>query len=123
MAKILIADADGDESALIAFALRFAGHHVMVVGNTHDAIDQTDQFKPDLIVLEAGMPGLNESDAWHGLASKEAGTGKPCILLVEQEEETDLKQGLKSTVHYLVKPISPDALIKQVNSVLKRMGK
>jgi DNA-binding response OmpR family regulator len=123
MAKILIADADGDESALIAFALRFAGHRVLAVVNPSEIADKADRFKPDLMVLDAGGSGWLESDAGQVWMARQKTAPTPIIFLVKQAGETGLGQGFKSPEHSIVKPISPDGLIKMVNNDLKKIGK
>lgn len=121
MAKIVIADDDADIRELVAFKLRHAGHEVVAVGDGTAAVEACDSERPDLVILDVMMPGMNGLDVARHIRADEALAGLAIILLTARAQESDIEQGFDAGADdYIVKPFSPRELASRVAAVLAR---
>jgi DNA-binding response OmpR family regulator len=123
MAYILVAIADPDERARAVFALRFAGYQVVTAATTQELIIGAKQVKPDLLLVDAHLPGL-AGNAYEITFEKEASvTPVPVIYLLDSGEASKFLSDRDETpAGYLLRPISLDQLIRMVNSRLNKQG-
>lgn len=118
MKTILIVD---DESKILQLArdyLQYAGFTVLTAdtGRTALAVVRTD--KPNLIVLDLGLPDMDGLDVTRALRKE---SNVPIIMLTARGEETDKLIGLElGADDYLTKPFSPKELVARVRAVLRR---
>jgi len=118
MKTILVVD---DEAKIVQIArdyLEHAGFSVISAGDGPAALTMAKDKRPDLIVLDLGLPGLDGLDVARTLRK----TGEtPIIMLTARGEETDKLVGLElGADDYMVKPFSPKELVARVRSVLRR---
>lgn len=118
MKTVLVVD---DEVKILQLArdyLEHAGFTVLTAssGKTALAIARTE--KPNLIVLDLGLPDLDGLDVTRALRKE---SNVPIIMLTARGEETDKLVGLElGADDYLTKPFSPKELIARVRAVLRR---
>lgn len=119
MKTILVVD---DEPKIIQIArdyLEHAGFTVLTATDGKSALSIWRAGKPDLIVLDLGLPNLDGLDVTRTLR-KESNT--PIIMLTARSEESDKLVGLElGADDYMVKPFSPKELVARVRAVLRRM--
>lgn len=116
--RILVADDDAHIRDVICFALRKAGMDTSVAGDGAAALDAALKQKPDLIVLDVGMPELDGLEVCRELR-KTAST--PILFLSARDEEIDRILGLEmGGDDYVTKPFSPRELVARVNVILRR---
>lgn len=119
MKTILVVD---DEPKIIRIArdyLEHAGFTVLTATDGKSALSVWRVGKPDLIVLDLGLPNLDGLDVTRTLR-KESNT--PIIMLTARSEESDKLVGLElGADDYMVKPFSPKELVARVRAVLRRM--
>lgn len=119
MARILIVDDSPTDVQNVKNILQRAGHVVTEAGNAQDVVTRVKQERPDCVVMDVVMPGMNGFQATRVL-SKDPDTQKiPVIVVSTKNQETDrvwaLRQGARE---YITKPVKADELINKINAVL-----
>ncbi len=118
MKTILVVD---DEPKIVQFArdyLEHAGFSVQTAFNGKTALAMAHSAKPDLVVLDLGLPDMDGLDVTRSLRK---GGDVPIIMLTARSEETDKLVGLElGADDYMTKPFSPKELVARVRAVLRR---
>ncbi|MGE0080487.1 MAG: twitching motility response regulator PilH [Thiohalomonadaceae bacterium] len=119
MAEILIVDDSPTEIHVLTTMLKKHGFSVSSVSNGEDGIKVAKEKKPDLILMDVVMPGINGFQATRQL-SKDADTSSiPVIIVTTKDQETDRVWGLRQGARdYLTKPVAEEELIDKIKSVL-----
>lgn len=119
MKTILVVD---DEPKIVQIArdyLEKAGYAVLTAGNGRSALASARSAKPDLIVLDLGLPEVDGLDVTRALRKE---SSVPIIMLTARGEETDKLVGLElGADDYITKPFSPKELVARVRTVLRRL--
>jgi len=121
MAKILV----GDDELLLRFmlkdALEEAGHAVVLAENGRVAIDCATTDRPDLILMDIMMPGLDGFDTCKAIKADPALSGVPVVLISATVEPKGVVDGAKQvgTVAALPKPLPIDLLQQVLAQVLE----
>ncbi len=119
MKTILVVD---DEPKIVKLArdyLEHAGMTVVTAGDGKTALAVARSEKPDLIVLDLGLPEMDGLDVTRALRKE---SSVPIIMLTARGEETDKLVGLElGADDYIVKPFSPKELVARVRAVLRRL--
>lgn len=122
--KILIVDDEPSICALIAFNLDKAGYHTMEADNGHTALELIRTIKPDLIILDVMLPGIDGTEVCRILKGQNHTAGIPIIMLTAKSDEVDKIIGLElGADDYMTKPFSPRELVARVKAVLRRSQK
>jgi DNA-binding response OmpR family regulator len=118
MKTILVID---DELKILQLArdyLEHAGFAVLIADTGKTALAAARAEKPDLIVLDLGLPDLDGLDVTRALRKE---SNVPIIMLTARGEETDKLIGLElGADDYLTKPFSPKELVARIRAVLRR---
>jgi DNA-binding response OmpR family regulator len=118
MTRILVVEDEMAISRLVRDYLRHAGFEVTVVGDGESAIASARGARPDLVVLDLGLPGRDGLDVARELRT---GTAVPIVMLTARGDETDRIVGLElGADDYVVKPFSPKELVARIRAVLRR---
>jgi DNA-binding response OmpR family regulator len=118
MSVILIADDEAKIVHLVRDYLEAAGFQVVTAYDGKMALAQFRHERPDLIVLDLNMPGMDGIDV--ARAVRQEGS-TPIIMLTARVEETDRIVGLEMGADdYVTKPFSPRELVARVRAVLRR---
>jgi two-component system alkaline phosphatase synthesis response regulator PhoP len=116
---ILVVD---DERKIVKLArdyLEQGGFHVVAAADGETALAVARHQRPDLIVLDLNLPGLDGLDVCRALRRESA---VPIIMLTARVEETDRLIGLElGADDYITKPFSPRELVARVRAVLRRV--
>ena len=120
MARILIVDDSPTEMYKLTGMLEKHGHEVLKAENGADGVALARLEKPDVVLMDIVMPGLNGFQATRQL-TKDPETGNiPVIVVTTKDQETDMvwaqRQGAKG---YLTKPVDEEQLILKVKKVLE----
>ena len=119
MIQILIVDDDALLRRSLAFNLETAGYGVSTAASAEDALAQVHLNPPDLVLLDIGLPGMDELDALHRL--RQQMTGVPVIFLTARRRELDQVVGLElGADDYVTKPFDVDVLLARIKAVLRR---
>jgi two-component system, OmpR family, alkaline phosphatase synthesis response regulator PhoP len=118
MKTILVVD---DEPKIVQLArdyLEHAGFAVVTAPDGKSALDEVRRRRPDLVVLDLGLPQLDGLDVTR---SVRADSNLPIIMLTARDDEVDKLVGLElGADDYLTKPFSPRELVARVKAVLRR---
>jgi DNA-binding response OmpR family regulator len=124
MARILVAEDEGDIRDLVVLSLRFEGYEVIEAKNGEEAVRAAHQIPVDLILMDVRMPRMTGYEACIELKSDERTKDIPIIILSAKGQEADVKRGLDvGAEEYVLKPFAPDELNEHVSRVLARFGK
>jgi DNA-binding response OmpR family regulator len=119
MKKILVVD---DEAKIVQLArdyLEHAGFSVLTAGDGKTALAAVRAEKPDLVILDLGLPGMDGLDVTRTMRRE---TNVPIIMLTARTEETDKLVGLEiGADDYITKPFSPKEMVARVRVVLRRL--
>jgi DNA-binding response OmpR family regulator len=121
MSKILLAEDDKQIGDMIAFKLGNSGHQVVRAHDGEQAISLAESERPDLILLDAMMPGLSGFEVLRRLKGHPRLQGIPVIMVTAKGHERDVLSGLRGgAVDYIVKPFSLKELSARVELGLRR---
>lgn len=122
--SILIVDDEPSIAELIEFNLQKAGYHVLKTDNGLSALQLVRANKPDLIILDLMIPGIDGMEVCRRLKGQQHTAGIPIIMLTAKNEEVDKIVGLElGADDYMTKPFSPRELVARVKAVLRRSHK
>jgi DNA-binding response OmpR family regulator/DNA-binding CsgD family transcriptional regulator len=117
---VLVVDDHPDTLQLLIDALEDAGVTVLIATDGQRALKQITQLLPDLILLDAVMPGMDGFDTCRALKSGLAAE-VPVIFMTGLEETEHIVKGLEAGgIDYLTKPIAPDELLARMRVHLAR---
>ena len=121
MKTILVVD---DEPAIVDLArdyLEHAGFAVVTAADGPSALAMARSRRPDLVVLDLGLPGLDGLDVTRELRRD---TAVPIVMVTARDDELDKLLGLEiGADDYLTKPFSPRELVARVRAVLRRVDR
>ena len=119
MATILIIDDSPTELHLFQSMLEKAGFDTLVADSGEEGIRQATNHRPDLILMDVVMPGMNGFQATRKLTKDPKTSSIPVIMITTKDQESDKIWGMRQgAVEYLVKPVGDKALISKINSVM-----
>ncbi|MDX3457769.1 response regulator transcription factor [Streptomyces sp. ME02-8801-2C] len=117
-AYILIAEDDGMQAELIRRLLVKEGHEAVVVSDGRAALDAARDRRPDLVILDVMLPGLDGFGVCRVLRRD---ADIPVLMLTARSAEDDLLLGLDlGADDYMTKPYSPRELLARIRIVLRR---
>ena len=117
---ILVVDDEPSIVEIVTLYLQRAGYTVRSAVDGHAALRALTAEKPDLVVLDLMLPGVDGLEITRRLRAEGE---TPIIMLTSRSEETDRIVGLEMGADdYVVKPFSPQELVSRVRAVLRRAG-
>ena len=120
--KILIIDDTELMVQMIADILAGEGYDVVSANNGTDGIRMVMTHKPDLVLLDVIMPGLDGFEVCRLLRQDESNNLMPIIMLTAQGNEDDKLTGLElGADDYITKPFNPRELVSRVKNTLLRI--
>ncbi len=119
MAVVLIIDDSPTELHLFQNMLEKAGFDTLVADSGEEGLRQARTARPDCILMDVVMPGMNGFQATRRLTKDPATAAIPVIIITNKNQETDKIWGMRQgAVEYLVKPIAEDQLVAKINAVM-----
>jgi two-component system alkaline phosphatase synthesis response regulator PhoP len=119
MAKILVVDDEPSITNLVSAYLKPEGHEVFIASDGNAGLKAARAFKPDLIVLDVMLPGMDGIELLSRLRRE---SDVYVIMLTAKTEETDKIVGLSvGADDYVTKPFSPRELVARVKAALRRI--
>ena len=116
--KLYVLAHQGDVHRLSGF-LKKGGYRVVTAVDGESGVAEAEQTKPDLILMDVVMPGLNGFQATRQLSRNPETSGIPIILVTTKGQETDRAWGLRQGAReYVVKPVVAGELLKKIKSIL-----
>jgi two-component system, OmpR family, alkaline phosphatase synthesis response regulator PhoP len=118
MTTVLVVEDEIEIARVVRDYLRNAGFEVIVVGDGGSAVASVRSAKPDLLVLDLGLPGRDGLDVAREIRRW---SDTPIVMLTARGDETDRVVGLElGADDYVVKPFSPKELVARIRAVLRR---
>ncbi len=119
MASILVVDDSPTQAMNLSKILEKYGHSIITAEDGASGVASAKEHKPDLVLMDVVMPGLNGFQATRKLTKDSETAHIPVILVTTKDQETDRvwgeRQGAKD---YLVKPVEETALMATVDRCL-----
>jgi DNA-binding response OmpR family regulator len=120
--RVLIVDDEPNIVTSLEFLMRGSDYEVRVALNGAEALRLADSFRPDVILLDVMMPGLDGWGVAEALLEDEQTVGIPIIFLTARAEFRDRARGLDiGGVDYITKPFNPVELAPLVRALLERL--
>ena len=111
---------DDDEINRVVMGQQLSEYNVVKCSNGLDALTAVEEHKPDLILLDLMMPGLNGYEVCQKLRQKYSQIELPIILVTAKNHLEDLTQGFKTGANdYLAKPFHNEELRSRVDNQLR----
>lgn len=119
--KVLIVDDEEHIVELLQFNLVNAGYKVITANNGLDALKKVKENKPDLLLLDLMLPGMDGLDVCKEIKRDKETSKTSIIMLTAKSEELDKILGLElGADDYITKPFSIRELLARVKAVLRR---
>ncbi len=119
MTQILIVDDSPTEIHVLRKMLEKNGFEVLEAGSGAEGIEKSRQIRPDLVLMDVVMPGLNGFQATRQLTRDPDTAEIPVIIVTTKNQETDrvwgMRQGAKD---FLTKPVSEKILLEKIEQIL-----
>lgn len=119
MARIMIVDDSPTDVQNLRNMLEKSGHTVSEAHSAQEAIDRVKSERPEAVIMDVVMPGVNGFQATRTLSKDPATAHIPVVVVSSKSQETDrvwaLRQGAKE---YLVKPVKEAELLGAIKAVL-----
>lgn len=118
---ILVVEDDENIQQLVGYNLAKAGFHVIYADKGEQAFDLIKREKPELIVLDLMLPGLNGFEVCKLVRKDPKTKNLPIVMLTAKSEENDIAMGLDlGADDYITKPFSPKVLVSRIKAALRR---
>jgi len=115
---ILVVDDSPTERYFLTDLLRKNGFDVVSAETGEDGVAKAKLEKPDLILMDVVMPGLNGFQATRMLSRDPATQAIPVIMCTTKNQDTDRVWGLRQgAIDYLVKPIVTEELLTKIKAL------
>ena len=122
MAKIVIVEDDKFLRELITQKVQKEGYQVVEATNGEEGVAKTKAEKPDLVVLDLILPGIDGFEVLRQIKEDSETSGIPVVILSNLGQKDDVEKGLAAGAEdYLIKAhFKPSEIIEKVKKVLKR---
>ncbi len=119
MATILIVEDSPTEAHFLSEMLRRNGFQTLIAADAEDGIQQARSHKPDVILMDLVMPGLNGFQATRLLTRDAETSSIPVVVVSSKGQETDKvwaqRQGARD---YVTKPVNEDDLLRKLSGLI-----
>jgi DNA-binding response OmpR family regulator len=117
---VLVVEDEPEIADAVVQRLRSEGYDARSVADGAAAVEQCRRLKPDLVVLDLMLPGLDGLEVCRRIQAERR---VPVVMLTARDDETDLVVGLSvGADDYLAKPFSPRELMARIRAVLRRVA-
>ena len=116
--RVLVVEDDSEIADVLRRSLRQEGHEVRTAGDGVEALDAAEEFIPDLVVLDLGLPRLDGVEVCRRIRSE---SDVPILILTARSDTEDRVEGLDSGADdYLVKPFERSELLARIRALMRR---
>lgn len=115
--RVLVVDDNGDAADSVALFLKLEGHDTATAQDGPQAIELARSFKPDVMVIDVGLPGLSGYEVAQQLRATPEGARMLLIALTGYGQAEDVAQALRAGFdHHFVKPMSPEEIHRVITA-------
>jgi len=116
--RVLAVDDNRDSAESLRMLLELWGHDARCAFDGREALDLAEQFEPEVVLLDIGLPGMSGYDVAASLRASPALRQATLIAVTGYGQEQDRRQVRAAGFdHHLVKPVDPDALERLMNAL------
>ena len=116
--RVLVVDDDPALAEMLTIVLRGEGFDTAVVGDGTRALPAVRELRPDVVLLDLMLPGMNGIDVCRAIRAE---SGVPIVMLTAKSDTVDIVLGLESGADdYVVKPFKPKELVARVRARVRR---
>jgi len=118
LTTVLVVDDDRKITDMLRRTLTYEGYSVVTAANGREALEQVQSQRPDVVVLDWLMPGLDGIEVAKQMRAMDSA---PILMLTARDAVGDRVKGLDAGADdYLVKPFAPAELLARVRALLRR---
>lgn len=116
--RVLVVDDDAALAEMLGIVLRGEGFDPVFCGDGSSALDAFRSAKPDVVLLDLMLPGLDGIDVCRAIRAE---SGTPIVMLTAKSDTIDVVVGLESGADdYIVKPFKPKELVARIRARIRR---
>ncbi len=116
--RVLVVDDDPALAEMLTIVLRGEGFDTAVVADGTRALPAVRELRPDIVLLDLMLPGMNGIDVCRAIRSE---SGVPIVMLTAKGDTVDIVLGLESGADdYVVKPFKPKELVARIRARMRR---
>jgi twitching motility two-component system response regulator PilH len=116
--KVLVVDDSPTERAFMQGLLKRKGFDVVLAESGEQGIELAKSLKPDLVIMDVVMPGLNGFQATRALTRDDGTKHIPVIICTTKDQETDKIWGMRQGARdYVTKPVNESELMDKINAL------
>ncbi|HZZ51509.1 MAG TPA: MtrAB system response regulator MtrA [Pseudonocardia sp.] len=116
--RVLVVDDDPALAEMLSIVLRGEGFETAVVGDGTRALPAVREVRPDVVLLDLMLPGMNGIDVCRAIRAE---SGVPIVMLTAKNDTVDVVLGLESGADdYVIKPFKPKELVARIRARLRR---
>lgn len=117
--KVLVVDDEQDIVAALRITLELAGYEVITAANGREALKHVVFDKPDLVVMDVMMPGIDGLEALRRIKENEETAAIPVIILTAKDATPDMAKAWDTGADfYQTKPYSTPELVNLIHHIL-----
>jgi two-component system response regulator MtrA len=117
--RVLVVDDDAPLAEMLSIVLRQEGFESHICARGDQAMDEFRAYKPDLVLLDLMLPGMDGIDVCKDIRSE---SGVPIVMLTAKGDTIDVVLGLESGADdYIVKPFKPKELVARIRARVRRL--
>jgi CheY-like chemotaxis protein len=123
--RILVVDDNRDAADSLRLVLEYSGHQVAVAYSGHDGLQAAEQYQPDVVLCDLGLPGLDGYGVARQLRDNPTTAPARLIAVTAYGQDVDRRRSHEAGFEqHLVKPVDPDTLQRVLNgaAVLNRQS-
>lgn len=115
--RVLVVDDNKDSADSLATFLKMAGHEIHLAYDGIEACEVVEQMRPDVVLLDIGLPKLNGFEVCRRIREQSWGKGVVIIALTGWGQNEDRRKSIDAGFdNHMVKPVDPVALMKMLSS-------
>jgi len=119
--KVLVVDDDADQVKILEHLLANEGYHVLSAYNGVSALSLVHSEKPDVVILDIMMPGMNGYEVCERIKQHEESKHTAVIFLTAKDLSKDFETALNQNADwYVLKPYDPASLLQKVKLSINR---
>jgi PAS domain S-box-containing protein len=116
--RVLVVDDNVDAEQSLSLLIRLEGHEVRAAHAGQEALQQARAFRPQVVLLDIGLPGMNGYDVARQLRSSPETADVVLVAITGYGQAEDREQALEAGFqHHLVKPVEPVALLELIEKL------
>ena len=116
--RILIVDDNRDGADSLAMMLRVMGNDTRTAYDGQEGVDVAEELRPDVLLLDIGLPKLNGYEACRRIREQPWGKGVTLIAVTGWGQDEDRRRSQEAGFdHHMVKPVDPQALMKMLSGL------